>query len=176
MLKEKFEAAIREVRDFPKPGINFKDITPLLSNPELCQAAVNEMLHPYRDQQVDAVVGVESRGFIFGMMLANQMNVPFVPIRKAGKLPYSTEKVSYDLEYGQAELEIHTDALKPGWQVMVHDDVLATGGTAQAAAQLISRLGANIAGYAFLIELTYLDGRSRLFNGQHHQVHTLLSY
>lgn len=162
MLQERLNQAIRNVPDFPKPGILFKDITPILLDPILCRDIVEEFKKRFASQKVDAIVGVESRGFLFGMMMAQAMNVPFITIRKAGKLPYKTISYEYTLEYGSAKMEMHVDALKPGWNVLVHDDLLATGGTAAASAELIKMQNANVAGFAFLVELTFLKGKERL--------------
>lgn len=161
-VDDKVRRTIRDIPDFPKPGILFKDITPILEDPVLCREIVEELSAPFRGQEIHAIVGVESRGFLFGMLLAQRFNVPFVPVRKAGKLPYKTISYSYSLEYGSATVEMHEDALQPGWNVLVHDDLLATGGTAAAAAELIRRREANIAGFSFLVELRFLDGRKIL--------------
>lgn len=156
------ETKIREINDFPKDGIAYKDITPLLQCPSTSNIVIDAFAQHLSHLKVDAIVGIESRGFLYGMMLANRMNVPFVPIRKAGKLPYRTVAKEYDLEYGTATIEIHSDAIKKGWHVVVHDDLLATGGTANAAAHLVQQLGGTVSAYLFLIELTYLSGRSLL--------------
>jgi adenine phosphoribosyltransferase len=161
-LQERVKASIRNVPDFPKPGIQFKDITPILENPVLCREIAQALSEAYGNTEIDAVVGVESRGFLFGMMLAQQLNVPFVPVRKAGKLPFHTIQHSYALEYGNATVEMHVDALKPEWKVLVHDDLLATGGTAMAAAELILQQKAHVAGFSFLVELDFLKGRESL--------------
>ncbi len=161
-LRSSLEAVIRDVPDFPKEGILFKDITPLLSNPSLCKEIADYYGEGYQEQGIDAVAGMESRGFLFGMMLAERLNVPFIPIRKAGKLPYDKVQYSYELEYGEATLEVHTDALNKGDRVLIHDDLLATGGTACAAAELIHQIGGEVHSYFFLIELGFLDGQSRL--------------
>lgn len=162
MLQERLNQAIRNVPDFPKPGILFKDITPVLLDPALCRDIVSEFQNRFKENTIDAIVGVESRGFLFGMMLAQAMNIPFVTIRKAGKLPYKTISYEYTLEYGSAKMEMHVDAIKPGWNVLVHDDLLATGGTAAASAELIKMQNANVAGFAFLVELAFLKGKERL--------------
>lgn len=159
---QKFEQTIRNVPDFPKPGIQFKDITPVLSDWLLCDRLTKLLSDQWWHYPVDAVVGIESRGFIFGMQLAQALRVPFVPVRKAGKLPYKTYQATYDLEYGSATLEIHTDAIKPGKSVLIHDDLLATGGTAKAAAGLVEMCGGVVSGYSFLIELGFLNGREAL--------------
>jgi adenine phosphoribosyltransferase len=155
-------AHLRNVPDFPKPGILFKDITPLLADPRAFHITLDLLAQRYIGEHVDAVVGVESRGFIFGGALAARLNASFVPVRKPGKLPYKTDRVAYKLEYGEAELEMHVDSLQPGARVLVVDDLLATGGTAAAAAALAARQGAQIVAHAFVVELDFLDGRKRL--------------
>ena len=162
MISKKIDSVIREVSDFPKPGINFKDITTLLLDSELSCEIIDTFIERLQGQKVDAIVGVESRGFLFGFLLANKMEIPFVPIRKVGKLPGETLKYKYDLEYGSSEVEIHTLDIKKGWNVLVHDDLLATGGTACAAAELINQLDANVAGFAFLVSLDFLNGKEML--------------
>ena len=162
MISQKIHTAIREVPDFPKPGINFKDITTLLLDPILSNEIVDAFIERLKAKQIDAIVGVESRGFLFGFLLANKMEIPFVPIRKVGKLPGETLKFKYDLEYGSAEVEVHKSDIKKGWNIVVHDDLLATGGTACAASELIQKLGANVAAYAFVISLDYLKGNETL--------------
>ena len=162
MISEKLDAAIREVPNFPKVGINFKDITTLLLNPELSSDIVDAFIVELSYLKIDAIVGVESRGFLFGFLLANKMGVPFIPIRKVGKLPGETLKYKYDLEYGSAEVEVHKSDIKQGWNVLVHDDLLATGGTACAASELIQQLGAKVAGFAFVISLDFLKGNEKL--------------
>lgn len=162
MIENKIKQIIRNVPDFPKPGIMFKDITPILENPELCRQIIDEFVLQFSDTKIDAILGVESRGFIFGMMLANKLNVPFVLVRKAGKLPYKTISYSYNLEYGSATVEMHIDAIKPSQNVLIHDDLLATGGTAVAAAELVKMQKGNVAGFAFLAELSFLSGRKKL--------------
>ena len=162
MLNHKIQSVIRDVPDFPKEGIVFKDITPILADSALCLEVVDAFVEQLNDLKVDAVVGVESRGFLFGMMLANAFKVPFVPVRKKGKLPYEVVSHQYDLEYGSAEVEIHLDAIQKGWNVLLHDDLLATGGTASASAELIKKLGGVVCGFAFVIELTFLNGKEML--------------
>jgi adenine phosphoribosyltransferase len=153
---------IREIQDFPQPGVLFRDITPLLADPKGFHIVLDAIAHHFVGERVDAVVGVESRGFIFGGALAARLNASFVPVRKPGKLPYRTDKVSYSLEYGEAELEMHRDSLREGSAVLVVDDLLATGGTAAAAGELVHRQGAFVVAYAFVIELLGLGGRERL--------------
>jgi adenine phosphoribosyltransferase len=156
------KAKIREVPDFPKPGILFYDITTLLREPEGFRLAIDTLANPYKDDAVDVVVGVESRGFILAAAVADRLGAGFVPVRKPGKLPAKALSESFHLEYGSDALEIHEDAVKPGQKVLVVDDVLATGGTARATATLVRRLGAELIGMAFLIELLALKGRDQL--------------
>lgn len=167
------EAKIRAIPDFPKPGIVFRDITPLVADPSALRLAVSELIAPFRGDSLHAVAGMEARGFIFGSIAAWELGVAFVPLRKPGKLPYEVQTESYQLEYGSATLEIHSDAVKPGDRVLLMDDLIATGGTAAASCQLLEKVGAEVAGCAFLIELDALKGRERL--GQRH-VHTLLHF
>jgi adenine phosphoribosyltransferase len=162
MISQKIHTAIREVPNFPKPGINFKDITTILLDPELSSDIIDAFIERLKGNKIDAIVGVESRGFLFGFLLANKMNIPFIPIRKVGKLPGETLKFKYDLEYGSAEVEVHKSDIKKGWNVVVHDDLLATGGTACAASELIQQLGAKVAAFAFVISLDFLNGNERL--------------
>jgi adenine phosphoribosyltransferase len=162
MIREQIKAAIRDIPDFPKPGILFKDITPILIDPALCRSITEEFVAIISDQKIDAVVGIESRGFWFGMALAEKLNVPFVPIRKAGKLPYQTVSFEYNLEYGSAKVEMHVDVIQKGWNVLIHDDLLATGGTAAAAAHLVQSQAANVAAFLFLVSLDFLNGKEFL--------------
>jgi adenine phosphoribosyltransferase len=164
---------IRHVPDFPKPGILFYDITTLLKDPAGFRMAVDSLELPFKGQGVDLVVGIESRGFIFGAVVADRLGVGFAPVRKRGKLPSVTVSASYSLEYGTDSLEIHSDAVKTGQRVLIVDDLLATGGTARATAELVRRLGGEVHALAFLIELVALDGRSRL-PGE--RVHSVLKY
>lgn len=156
------EKAIRNIPDFPKPGIQFKDITPLLANADLFSGSIDLLTEGFKRGDVDAVVGIDARGFIFASAAAVKLQAGFVPIRKKGKLPYTTHEQAYDLEYGTATVAVHTDALKPGARVLLVDDLLATGGTAGAAASLVRKLGAEILQASFLIELKFLGGRARL--------------
>jgi adenine phosphoribosyltransferase len=167
------ESYIRNIPDFPIPGIQFKDITTLLRDGHALQQAINIFVERYRDQQIDAVVAIESRGFIFGAPLAYALGIGLVPVRKVGKLPADTYKLEYALEYGTATLEIHKDAFAPGARVIVIDDLLATGGTIAAACELIETAGATVVEAAFLIELSFLDGREKL--GQR-QVYSQITY
>ncbi|MGC3944483.1 MAG: adenine phosphoribosyltransferase [Chryseolinea sp.] len=161
-VAESIKGALREIKDYPKPGIVFKDITPLLAQPDLMRAAVRMLSDRYRASKPDAIAACEARGFIFGSILAMELGVPFIPVRKAGKLPYKTLKQDYALEYGHATLEMHIDAVQPGWNVLVHDDVLATGGTAAATARLIQLAGGHVAGFSFIINLSFLLGGEKL--------------
>lgn len=161
---------IRDVPDFPTPGILFRDITPLLASPEAFRAAVDAMVAPFRDARAGKVVGIEARGFMFGAAVARELGLGFVPARKPGKLPGKTEKVAYGLEYGSDALEVHADAFSPGESVLIVDDVLATGGTSAAAAELVERLGARVTALVFCIELAALQGRSRLSGRPAHAV------
>jgi len=167
------KALIREVPDFPKPGINFYDITTLLKAPEGLGAVIDALRDHYRAKAVDVILGIEARGFIFSGSLAYAMGKAFVPVRKPKKLPAATESVEYALEYGTDRLEIHQDAIQPGQQVLILDDVLATGGTAAAVAQLVEKLGGTVAGLGFVIELDFLSGRKKLGN---YDVFSLLHY
>jgi len=155
-------ALVRAVPDFPIPGVTFRDLTPLMADVAALQRAVSGLADPFRRAGIARVAGIEARGFIFGALVARELSAGFVPLRKPGKLPAGVESVSYALEYGTAALEIHRDALPPGMRVLLVDDVLATGGTAAAAVELLQRLGAQVAGAAFLLELPALGGRSRL--------------
>jgi adenine phosphoribosyltransferase len=161
-LQARIKAAVRDVPDFPKPGILFRDIVPVLEDPVLCKDIVEEFFLSFRGKKIDAIIGIESRGFLFGMMLAQKFNVPFIPVRKKGKLPYKTVFYEYTLEYGSAVIEAHIDSIKPGSSILIHDDLLATGGTASAAAELIKMQAAHVAGFAFLAELDFLKGREKL--------------
>ncbi len=158
-------ARLRDVPDFPKPGILFKDITPLLADPKALHITLDLLAQRFIGEHIDAVVGVESRGFIFGGALSARLNASFVPVRKPGKLPWKTDRVAYALEYGEAELHMHIDSIKPGARVLIVDDLLATGGTAKATADLTQRQGGIVAGYAFVVELDFLPGRKKLLEG-----------
>ncbi len=162
MPAEDLRARIREVPDFPKPGILFYDITTLLKHGPSFREAVSLMLEPYRSTEIDLVVGMESRGFIFSAPMAFELGVGLVPVRKLGKLPHETLSVEYALEYGSNTLEIHRDAIEPGQRVLIVDDLLATGGTVRGTVDLVQRLGAEIVGLSFLVELVFLKGRERL--------------
>jgi adenine phosphoribosyltransferase len=162
-LEDAIKQAIRDVPDFPKPGILFKDITPIFYDQKLCSLIADGFIDKM-EKTPDAIVGIESRGFLFGFLMANKLNIPFVLIRKSGKLPYKTMHHEYELEYGSSKIEIHEDALQRGWNVLIHDDLLATGGTAEAAAHLVKKLGAHVAGFNFVVGLEFLNGKSKLIN------------
>lgn len=155
---------IRDIQDFPKPGIGFKDITPLLNNANARSFCLQELLKAVPDVKIDKVIGVESRGFFFGTLLANELQAGFVPVRKPKKLPYETVSASYELEYGSDTLEMHIDAINKGDKVLIHDDVLATGGTAKAVCELVEKLGGEIVQVNFLMELSFLNGSKKLDN------------
>ena len=155
---QRLESKIRAIPGFPKPGVVFRDITPLVSDPAMLRLAVHQLVHPFIGEPIDAVAGMEARGFIFGALSAQELNVGFVPLRKPGKLPYDVQSVSYELEYGTASLEAHIDAINPGDRILLVDDLIATGGTASASCELVERLGGEIAACAFLIELDGLGG------------------
>jgi len=167
------KAKIREVQDFPKPGINFKDITPLLSDPVTLGYAISKIKEYFSTKRINVVASAESRGFIFGAILAHELGVSFVPIRKPGKLPWRTIKEEFELEYGKDAFEIHEDSIKSGDNVLLVDDVLATGGTMSAAVRLIERLNGNVAGIAFLVELSYLKGGEKI---KGYDVFSLIDY
>lgn len=170
---ESVKKLVRDVPDFPKEGILFKDITPILQSPEALLCVIDKLTEEFSKSKIDVVVGIESRGFIFSPILACRLNAGFVPVRKKGKLPYKTEQVGYALEYGEAILEIHQDAIKPGARVAIVDDLLATGGTAFAAAYLVEKLGGKVEKFGFLIELDFLKGRQKLAP---RQVFSLIQY
>ena len=167
------KTAIRNVQDFPKPGIGFKDITTLLKDPVALKEATAQFLQIIGDQKVDKIVGIESRGFVIGGILADRLNAGFVPVRKPKKLPAAVYKESYTLEYGTDSIEMHIDAIQPGDHVILHDDLLATGGTAEAAIKLIEKAGGKIIGILFIIELSFLHGRAKLGS---YPVHALVEY
>lgn len=162
MIGEKIKSVVRDIPDFPAPGIIFKDITPLLKDPVLCREITDSFYDQLKDLRIDVVAAIESRGFLFGMLLAQRLGCAFVPIRKQGKLPHKTMQQMYALEYGSAVMEIHEDAILPNQRVLVHDDLLATGGTVEAATRLILRLNATVTAYSFVIALEFLKGRSRI--------------
>lgn len=162
MIEQSLKQTIRDIHDFPKPGIIFKDITPILKDSRLCTDIVTAFSEKCKDLKLDAVVGIESRGFLLGFLLANHLGIPFIPIRKQGRLPADTYEEHYDLEYGSASIEIHRDAFKSGARLLVHDDLLATGGTVVAASKLIQKMGGEIACFAFIINLDFLKGSERI--------------
>jgi len=170
---ERLASKIRDIPDFPKPGIIFKDITPLVKDPVALRLAVHHLLHPFLGRDITSVAGMEARGFIFGSLVAWELGLPFVPLRKPGKLPYDVQSVSYDLEYGSAELEAHIDAFDCKDKVLLIDDLLATGGTAKASCDLVEKLGAEVVACAFVVELDFLRGREKL---QGYEVHALVHF
>lgn len=170
---DRVAGTIRTVPDYPSPGVSFKDITPLLADAKLVRYAVNELIRPWRGSGITKVIGIESRGFILGAMIAEELGAGFVPIRKEGKLPYTTIRETYELEYGTDTVEMHIDAVGSEDIVLIHDDVLATGGTAAASERLVEFAGGSVTGFSFLIEIGALDGRSALRG--HAPVHVLLS-
>ncbi|MBI2994907.1 MAG: adenine phosphoribosyltransferase [Gammaproteobacteria bacterium] len=170
---DRLKSCIRNIPDFPKPGIQFKDITPLVKDPAMLRLAVHQLIHPFLGERLTAVAGMEARGFIFGSLAAWDLGIGFVPLRKPGKLPYNVQTISFELEYGAATLEVHMDAFGPGDRVLLVDDLIATGGTAAASCELIEKLGAEVAACAFVIELDALDGRSRL---KRYPVHSLIHF
>jgi adenine phosphoribosyltransferase len=170
---ERLLTKIRDIPDFPKPGILFKDITPLIKDPAALRLSVHQLLQPFLGREITAVAGMEARGFIFGSLVAWELNLPFVPLRKPGKLPYDVQSVAYDLEYGSAELEVHIDAFSATDKVLVIDDLLATGGTAKASCELIEKTGAQVVACAFVVELEFLKGREKLAN---YEIHSLLRF
>ncbi len=161
-VEQKLRESIRDVKDFPKEGIVFKDITPIMMDPKLSNEVVEHLYEMYKNENLDAVAGIESRGFLFGYPLAMKLGVPFVLIRKKGKLPYDKISHDYDLEYGSATIEIHTDAIGHKQRVLIHDDLLATGGSAEAAAVLIEKSGGKVAGFNFLVSLDFLKGEDKI--------------
>lgn len=172
-LTPDFRELIRDIPDFPKPGIMFKDITPLLSNPQVFQAVIDALATEFASKKIDFVAAAEARGFLFGTPLALALNAGFIPIRKPGKLPYDTITQEYELEYGKDRLEMHRDALAPGRRVLLLDDVLATGGTIRACRDLVSKTGADLVACAFVVELTFLEGRKTLVPNE---VFSVVSY
>src|SRR5688572_32500391 len=161
-LSERIKRTIRDVKDYPKPGIVFKDITPILADTALRKEMVESLIREFKTQKIDAIASTEARGFIFGSILAYELGCPFILVRKAGKLPYETRSQEYNLEYGTAKVEMHIDSVQPGWRVLVHDDLLATGGTAGATADLIKSFNGVIVGFSFIINLSFLPGENNL--------------
>ena len=172
-MSDSLRAAIRDVVDFPKPGIIFKDITPILANAALFRESIRLLCETAGGAKIDKVVGIDARGFIFGAAVADRLGAGFVPVRKTGKLPWKTRQAAYSLEYGESIVELHEDAVNAGESVLLVDDLLATGGTAAAAVKLLDELGANLIGISVLIELSFLNGRSKL---SPHTVHSILNY
>ena len=175
MINKEIEQKIRTIPNFPTVGINFKDITPLLLDSRISEKIVDIFTEKLKDHRVDAIVGIESRGFLYGFLLANRLKVPFIPIRKVGKLPGDTLKYKYSLEYGSSEMEIHKYDIKKDWNVVIHDDLLATGGTAVAASELITQLNANVSAFTFVIELGSLSG-SKYLKKYSNNIISLMNY
>ena len=176
MTLPEISTLIRNVPDFPKPGILFKDITPLLQSPAARKQVIHLIRQRFESENIEAVAGIEARGFLFGVPLADALGVPFIPVRKQGKLPFNRVAESYALEYGHATIEIHSDAVKSGQRVLIHDDLLATGGTCLAAAALLVKLGAVPAGFSFLINLSFLDGAEKIRSRFQQIPHWLFEY
>ena len=174
-LEVKVRKLIRDIPDFPKEGIVFKDITPIFREPKVCREIIDRAVNKIDANDVNVIAGIESRGFLFGAVIAMEVGIPFVMIRKKGKLPYHTVSHKYDLEYGTAEVEMHIDAIEPGQKVLIHDDLLATGGSASAAAELVIKQGGQVAGFDFLIELAFLEGRNML-REYSENISTLVAY
>ncbi|MEN9699592.1 MAG: hypothetical protein RLZZ301_790 [Bacteroidota bacterium] len=174
-LTDRLEQTIRDVADFPKPGILFKDISTIMLDAQLSSDVLDALVEQYKNSGIEAVAGIESRGFLFGFPLAMRLGLPFVLIRKEGKLPYKKIRHAYDLEYGSAVIEMHNDAVQPGMNVLIHDDLLATGGSAAAAATLIEKCGATVAAFSFLVELDFLNGKNALAS-TNAPVHSLVHY
>jgi adenine phosphoribosyltransferase len=175
-LSETLKSLLRDVPDFPKPGILFKDITPLLADPIVRKKVVVAIADHFEKQNIQAIAGVEARGFIFGTLIAQELSIPFIPIRKSGKLPYKKISEEYSLEYGKASIEMHVDGVSKGTRVLLHDDLLATGGTATAAGNMVKRLGATVAGYSFIINLGFLQGNTVLREKFGVEPHYLVSF
>lgn len=161
-IEDKIKSVVRDVPNFPKEGIIFKDISTIMLNPMISNEVLDALVEKYKNAKIDAIAGLESRGFLFGYALAMRLNLPFILIRKKGKLPYEKIGYAYDLEYGSAEIEMHTDALKKGDSILIHDDLLATGGSAEAAAHLIEKCGGVVFGFNFLISLDFLEGDKKI--------------
>ena len=175
-FEDTVQSLLRDVPDFPRPGIVFKDITPLLAEPITRKRVVETIGNHYRSMGVEAIAAVEARGFIFGMLIAQELGVPFIPVRKSGKLPYRKISEEYSLEYGTASIEMHEDAIAPGCKVLVHDDLLATGGTAGATGNMIRRLRGEVIGFSFIINLAFLPGEKKLTQQFGVKPHYLVSY
>lgn len=162
MISDTLQKTIRHIDNFPTAGVGFKDLTPVFKNPVFCQSLVDEFVNHFRDKKIQAVLGIESRGFFLGPAIAFKLGTSFVPVRKKGKLPFTTFQQTYQLEYGEDVLEMHIDAISPGDRVLIHDDVLATGGTAQAVSRLVEKAGGIVVGFSFILELGFLNGREKL--------------
>lgn len=162
MIQDRIKRAIRDVKDFPKEGIVFKDITPILADVQLTHDITLAIAKEFEALEIDAIIGVESRGFFWGTLLAKELGIPFIPVRKKGKLPYKTVSYKYDLEYGSAEIEVHEDVIKEGMNILIHDDLLATGGTAAATAEIVRKQKARVTGFSFLVILDFLKGTEKL--------------
>lgn len=175
-LADTIKSLIREIPDFPRQGIAFKDLTPVLEYPQVSGEIASAIAGYFKDHRIDAVAAIEARGFLFGILLAQHLNIPFIPVRKEGKLPYKKINQKYNLEYGTASMEMHQDAIVPGWRVLVHDDLLATGGTAGAAALLVEALGGVVAGFSFIINLSALEGEKVLKERFACDTHYLIQY
>lgn len=173
-IQEQLKLTIRDIPNFPKEGILFKDITPLFLNPLLTKQVVEALVNQVKDLKIDAIAGIESRGFLLGILMAQKLEIPFILIRKAGKLPGKVIKKSYSLEYGEAIIEVQEDVLTPNSNILIHDDLLATGGTALAAKELISQK-ANVVGYSFLVDLTFLNGKEKLIQ-DNLPIHTFIQF
>ncbi|MGE0772536.1 MAG: adenine phosphoribosyltransferase [Cyclobacteriaceae bacterium] len=173
---DELKTLFRDIPDFPRPGILFKDITPLLAHPKERKIVTQAIYDQFKNQQIDAIACIEARGFLFGMLLAEHLDVPFIPVRKEGKLPYKKVRSEYALEYGNAAIEIHADSIEKGWRVLIHDDLLATGGTAAAAGDLIEQLGGRVGGFSFIVQLSFLPGASLLENRFGVTPHYLITY
>lgn len=170
---EQLKAKIRDIPDFPIKGIIFKDITPLVQDPASLRLAISALIAPYKNTNITAVAGMEARGFIFGSLVAWELNLGFIPLRKPGKLPYDVQSIDYKLEYGNASLEVHTDAINSGDRILLIDDLLATGGTAKASCQLVEKLGGEVVACAFVVELAMLNGRDKLSD---YPLHSIIKY
>lgn len=174
-LLDLLKNSIRTIPDYPKPGVQFRDVTTLMGNPQAFRRTVDELVYPYAGRKIDQVAGIEARGFILGGAIAHQLSTGFVPIRKKGKLPYETVRIAYSLEYGIDEMEMHKDAVRPGERIILVDDLIATGGTAEAAAKLLMQMGAEIVAACFVIDLPDLGGRKKL-EALNIPVHTLVAF
>lgn len=173
-IRSYLQSLIRNIPDFPEEGIQFKDITPLLQDPDALQLAPLQLVKPFRDLKIDYVAGIESRGFMFGPHMASMLDAGFIAVRKPGKLPYDVVSSEYELEYGTDELQMHSDSIGKGDNVLIHDDLIATGGSSQAAADLVDKLNGNVVGYSFIMELSFLEGRKKI--EKHGTVHSLFQY